>query len=246
MDDRTAARRGHRHGRLEGRPGGRRGRRARPVRPRTRRVDAPPGWVEHDAEAVWWTDFTAVVADLLRAAGGRPLAGLGISGLLPADEHGDPLRPAILYGVDTRAGAEIAELNDEFGAGEILARGGTPLTGQAVGPKVRWPARHEPDVHVHEEAPDGELVPGAPAGTSWTTTRPASARRCTTSRPARGRRTGRSASRPGRRSRTCCGRPRSPARSPPPRLNGPGCRSPPARSTPGRKPRASASASPAT
>lgn len=96
-------------------------------------VSAPhPGWVEHDAETVWWADFTAIVADLLSAANGRPLAGLGVSGigpcLLPADEHGDPLRPAILYGVDTRAGAEIAELNEEFGAGEILARGGSPLT----------------------------------------------------------------------------------------------------------------------
>ncbi len=111
-----------------------------------------PGRVEHDAETVWWADFTAIVADLLRAARGRPLAGLGVSGigpcLLPADEHGDPLRPAILYGVDTRAGAEIAELNEELGAGEILARGGSPLTSQAVGPKVRWLARHEPDVYA--------------------------------------------------------------------------------------------------
>src|ERR1700709_57670 len=86
----------------------------------------------------------------LRAAGGAgTLAGLGISGigpcLLPADDHGDPLRPAILYGVDTRAGAEIVELDAEFGAAEILARGGSPLTSQAVGPKVRWLARHEPD-----------------------------------------------------------------------------------------------------
>lgn len=111
-----------------------------------------PGWFEHDAEAVWWADFTAIVADLLRAAEGRPLAGLGISGLgpclLPASEAGEPLRPAILYGVDTRAGAEIAALNDELGADEILARGGSPLTSQAVGPKVRWLARHEPDVYA--------------------------------------------------------------------------------------------------
>ncbi len=111
-----------------------------------------PGWVEHDAEAVWWADFTAITADLVRAAEGRTLAGLGLSGigpcLLAADERGTPLRPAILYGVDTRAGTEIAELNAEFGADEILARGGSPLTSQAVGPKVRWLARHEPDVYA--------------------------------------------------------------------------------------------------
>lgn len=111
-----------------------------------------PGWVEHDAESVWWADFTAITADLLRATEGRPLAGLGLSGigpcLLAADERGTPLRPAILYGVDTRAGAEIAELNEEFGADEILARCGSPLTSQAVGPKLRWLARHEPDVYA--------------------------------------------------------------------------------------------------
>lgn len=111
-----------------------------------------PGWFEHDAEEVWWADFTAIVADLVRSAGGRPLAGLGVSGigpcLLPASAAGEPLRPAILYGVDTRAGAEIAELNAELGESEILARGGSPLTSQAIGPKVRWLARHEPDVYT--------------------------------------------------------------------------------------------------
>ncbi|MEV6645078.1 FGGY-family carbohydrate kinase [Amycolatopsis sp. NPDC051371] len=111
-----------------------------------------PGWFEHDAETVWWADFTGIVADLLRATEGRPLAGLGISGigpcLLPADADGAPLRPAILYGVDTRAGAEIASLDEELGVEEILARAGSPLTSQAVGPKVRWLARHEPDVYA--------------------------------------------------------------------------------------------------
>ncbi|MGA8117078.1 MAG: FGGY-family carbohydrate kinase [Actinocatenispora sp.] len=109
-----------------------------------------PGWVEHDAEAVWWHDFLALTRELLPAADGRRIDGLAVSGigpvLLPADSDGRPLRPAILYGVDTRAGTEIAELTEEFGAEAILARGGTPLSSQAVGPKFRWLARHEPDV----------------------------------------------------------------------------------------------------
>lgn len=110
-----------------------------------------PGWVEHDAEQVWWTDFTAIVRELVDAADGRPLAGLGVSGigpcLLAADEAGRPLRPAILYGVDTRATTEIDELSAELGAAEVLARSGSPLTTQAVGPKLRWLARHEPSVY---------------------------------------------------------------------------------------------------
>ncbi|MGY2030002.1 FGGY-family carbohydrate kinase [Nocardia gipuzkoensis] len=109
-----------------------------------------PGWVEHDAEAVWWADFVAIARDLVDAARGAPLAGLAVSGigpcLLPADAEGRPLRPAILYGVDTRAGAEIAELNAEFGAQAVLERAGSPLTSQAVGPKARWLVRHEPQV----------------------------------------------------------------------------------------------------
>jgi xylulokinase len=110
-----------------------------------------PGWVEHDAETVWWQDFLALCRELVPAAEGRPLAGLAVSGigpvLLPADADGNPLRPAILYGVDTRATAEIAELTDELGASAILDRGGTPLSSQAVGPKWRWLARHEPEVY---------------------------------------------------------------------------------------------------
>jgi xylulokinase len=111
-----------------------------------------PGWVEHDAEAVWWGDFRALTGELI--AHGTPDA-VGVSGigpvLLPADADGRPLRPAILYGVDTRATREIAELTDELGAERIVARGGTPLSSQAVGPKWRWLQRHEPDVHARTE-----------------------------------------------------------------------------------------------
>jgi xylulokinase len=66
--------------------------------------------------------------------------------LLAADADGRPLRPAILYGIDTRAQAEIAELNQRFGPERILERGGSPLTSQAVGPKLLWLRAHEPEV----------------------------------------------------------------------------------------------------
>ncbi|HEX2299675.1 MAG TPA: FGGY-family carbohydrate kinase, partial [Pseudonocardiaceae bacterium] len=52
----------------------------------------------------------------------------------------------ILYGVDTRATTEIEELTAELGAEAILERCGMRLTTQAVGPKLRWLARHEPEV----------------------------------------------------------------------------------------------------
>jgi xylulokinase len=117
-------------------------------------VSSPhPGWFEHDAESVWWQDFLSVVTELLPAAD-APLVGLSISGigpcLLPAGSSG-PLRPAILYGVDSRATAEIAELEETLGADAVVQRCGSRLTTQAVGPKLLWLRRHEPDVWERTE-----------------------------------------------------------------------------------------------
>jgi xylulokinase len=120
---------------------------------RARRTSLPrPGWAEHDAEQIWWGDVLGVCRELLGAASHRAgaLRGVCVSGigpvLLAADAAGRPLRPAILYGIDTRAGEEIAALTEHFGAGAILRRGGSPLTSQAVGPKLAWLRAHEPAV----------------------------------------------------------------------------------------------------
>ena len=63
---------------------------------------------------------------------------VGLSGMGPcvlvADEADEPLRPAILYGIDTRAGRQIERLNNRYGAEEILRRCGSALSSQAVGP----------------------------------------------------------------------------------------------------------------
>jgi xylulokinase len=108
-----------------------------------------PGWAEHDAEEVWWNDFVSICRELLEQAGGE-IAGVCASGigacLLPADEDGDPLRPAILYGIDSRAEREIEELNERYGEDELLSRCGSVLSTQAVGPKLLWLQRNEPDV----------------------------------------------------------------------------------------------------
>ena len=107
-----------------------------------------PGWFEHDP-ATWWADCVAILSELTAAAHGRgEIAGLGISGIGPcvlvSDDDGTPLRPAILYGVDTRATAEIAELSARLGAEAMLSWGGSPLTSQAAGPKLLWLQQHEP------------------------------------------------------------------------------------------------------
>ncbi len=102
-----------------------------------------PGHVEHDPEKVWWGDFRRLVRELLASSGVEPrrIAGIGIStispAVVPADERGLALRPAILYGIDTRATREIEEL---------AALTGASLTSQSAAPKLLWIRRHEPEV----------------------------------------------------------------------------------------------------
>jgi len=109
-----------------------------------------PGWAEVDAEAVWWADAVKLLRRMVEHAGKRPIAGVGVSGvgpcLLLCDSSGAPTRPAILYGIDMRATAEIDELTDRYGAEQITASCGKQLSTQAVGPKLLWVQRHEPEV----------------------------------------------------------------------------------------------------
>ncbi|MGH3148020.1 MAG: FGGY-family carbohydrate kinase [Rubrobacter sp.] len=108
-----------------------------------------PGWVEHDAEETWWEDFKAICHELLEGAEGS-VAAVGVSGIGPcflaAGEQGQPLRPAILYGVDTRASKEVEELTVRYTEKKIVEVCGNPLTSQSVGPKIAWLRRNEPGV----------------------------------------------------------------------------------------------------
>ncbi|MQA03081.1 MAG: sugar kinase [Streptosporangiales bacterium] len=107
-----------------------------------------PGWAEHDAERIWWGDCVEITRELMQH--GHQVVAVGVSGigpcLLPCDADGDPLRPAILYGVDTRASEEIDQLTAKYGADTIRARCGAVPTSQAAGPKLRWVRDREPDV----------------------------------------------------------------------------------------------------
>ncbi|MGV0742822.1 FGGY-family carbohydrate kinase [Mycolicibacterium sp. XJ870] len=115
-------------------------------------MDLPrPGWAEVDAQNLWWREVCQISSALMaRMPSGGSLAGMCVSGVGPClvlcDDDLRPLRPAILYGVDTRASAEIEALTAELGEANILERAGTLLSSQAVGPKLEWVRRHEPEV----------------------------------------------------------------------------------------------------
>lgn len=102
-----------------------------------------PGRFEMDGP-VWWDEFVAIA----RALGGDVQA-VGVSGMGPCvlltDETDEALRPAILYGIDTRAGRQIERLNERYGVDEIVRRCGSALSSQAAGAKVAWVADEEPE-----------------------------------------------------------------------------------------------------
>ena len=112
-------------------------------------VERPhPGWVEMDAR-VWWREFVELCQELA-GDGEATVVAVGVSGMGPCvlltDADDEPLRPAILYGVDTRSIAQIASLNEQFGEAAIMERGGSALSTQAAGAKVAWMAENEPGV----------------------------------------------------------------------------------------------------
>jgi len=107
-----------------------------------------PGHVEMSAD-IWWREFIDIANELTSSVDVEVVA-VGVSGMGPCvlvtDEQSRPLRPAILYGVDTRATAQIDALNAALDPAEILDRCGSALSSQAVGPKLAWIGEHEPDV----------------------------------------------------------------------------------------------------
>lgn len=111
-----------------------------------------PGWAEHQPDEDWWGDLVAITRELLEVSGVDPAAIDGVATsaigpcMLPVDEHGAPLMNGVLYGVDTRASAQIAQLDAAIGRERILERTGNALTSQSVGPKILWLRQERPEL----------------------------------------------------------------------------------------------------
>lgn len=111
-----------------------------------------PGWAEHRAIEDWWGDFVHITRALLSRSGIDPkqIAAIATSAIgpcmLPVDAAGVPLMNGVLYGVDTRAQAQIDALNSAIGPAMIMDRCGNALTSQSVGPKILWLRQTHPDL----------------------------------------------------------------------------------------------------
>jgi xylulokinase len=107
-----------------------------------------PGQVEMDA-GTWWDEFVSLSRELLA---GEPVevVAVGVSGMGPCvlltDAANRPLRPAILYGVDTRSVDQIDTLTQRYGDAAIRDRCGSSLSTQAAGAKIAWVADEEPAI----------------------------------------------------------------------------------------------------
>ena len=109
-----------------------------------------PGHVEMDGQ-VWDDEFVRLSRELLDGADVRVVA-VGVSGMGPCvlltDDDDVPVRPAVLYGVDTRSGDQVERLHAELGEDEVRRRCGSALSSQAAGPKIAWVAEREPQAYA--------------------------------------------------------------------------------------------------
>ncbi|MDC9823951.1 FGGY-family carbohydrate kinase [Devosia sp. ZB163] len=112
-----------------------------------------PGWAEHRPREDWWGDF-CFISNKLIADSGVPSADIKAVAasaigpcMLPVDADGEPLMNGVLYGVDTRAAREIAELTERIGEDVLLSRCGNALTSQSIGPKILWLKRNRPELY---------------------------------------------------------------------------------------------------
>lgn len=86
-------------------------------------VERPrPGWFEMDGR-IWWDEFVELSRQLTSGHPDADVVTVGVSGMGPcvllADADGEPVRPAILYGIDTRATDQIDRMTAELGEDEM-------------------------------------------------------------------------------------------------------------------------------
>jgi sugar (pentulose or hexulose) kinase len=106
-----------------------------------------PGWAEQDP-GQWWSSLVAAVKGAKVAAGAAPeeVAAISVdatsSTVLAVDEHGEHLRPAIMW-MDVRA-ADQAQRIQETGDPALKHNGFGPVSAEWGLPKALWLKEREP------------------------------------------------------------------------------------------------------
>lgn len=110
-------------------------------------------FAEHDPIADWWVALKSVVAQVLHSSGIRAdeIAAICISTIMAAitavDAQGNPLRNAILYGIDRRSQPQADRLNEAIGEERLRRISGGPCTMESFGPKILWIRENQPEIY---------------------------------------------------------------------------------------------------
>jgi glycerol kinase len=122
-----------------------------------------PGWVEHDAEEIWFRTGQ-VVREAMEQRGLAPadLAAIGITNqrettVLWNRHTGRPVGNAIVW-QDTRVGEDVSEFARNGGPDRFRAKTGLPLATYFSGLKLRWMLEHIEG--AREQAEAGDLLFG--------------------------------------------------------------------------------------
>ncbi len=110
-----------------------------------------PLWSEQNPDD-WWEAVSAGITLVLHAAGAEAdqIAGVGLTGqmhgLVLLDEHGEVLRPCILWN-DQRTAEQCAAITETVGAQRSLELTGNPVLTGFTAPKLLWVRQHEPETY---------------------------------------------------------------------------------------------------
>src|ERR1044071_6735229 len=108
-----------------------------------RQIFPQPGWVEHDAEEIWSTQFGTMAEAVAKAnITMKQVAGIGITNQRETTvvwdrNTGKPIHNAIVW-QDTRTDSIINELAHESGQDRFREQTGLPLATYFSGPKIKW------------------------------------------------------------------------------------------------------------
>ncbi|MCE1195626.1 hypothetical protein LWX53_03935 [bacterium] len=109
-----------------------------------------PGYFEIDAPTQWRGGLLKALEalGLEYAAGAEAVCISSVcASFVPMDEAGNPLRKAILYGIDTRASAQFERWNSSFPKESIARIAGNGFTSHSVLPKILWLKENEPEIY---------------------------------------------------------------------------------------------------
>ncbi len=107
-----------------------------------------PGFMEQNPE-IWWADLCRLTKSLSEKVDLAKINAVGLSSMgpniLPVSSSGQALRSAILYGIDTRASAEIEELSSILRSDEVAHIFGR-YSSQSILPKILWIKHNQKEI----------------------------------------------------------------------------------------------------